>query len=67
MADRSQLHGPYYQWTREINGQARSSLLTAGQVDRYRPWFDNAETIRTLTADLEALSLEIANATEGWT
>jgi hypothetical protein len=36
-------------------------------MDRYRPWFDNAKKIRTLTADLEALSLEIANTTEGWT
>lgn len=67
MGDPPQLHGPYYQWTRKIDGKTRTTLLTAEQMERYRSWFDNARTIRTLTADLEALSLEIANTTEGWT
>jgi hypothetical protein len=65
-ADPPQLHGPYYQWTRKIDGKTRTTLLTADQVDRYRPWFDNAKKLRTLTADLETLSLEIAKTTEGW-
>lgn len=55
MADPPELHGPYYQWTRKIDGRTRTTLLTAEQLDRYRPWFDNAKTIRTLTAELEAL------------
>ena len=67
MADPPQLHGPYYQWTRKIDGKTKTTLLTADQLDRYQTWFDNAKTIRTLTADLEALSLDIANTTEGWT
>jgi hypothetical protein len=66
-SDPPQLHGPYYQWTRKIDGKTRTTLLTAEQMDRYRPWFNNAKTIRTLTAELEALSLGIANTTEGWT
>ena len=49
---------------RKINGKTHTTLLTAEQMDRYRPWFDNAKKIRSLTADLEALCLEIANATE---
>jgi len=44
-----------------------SAALNTDQMDRYRPWFDNAKKIRSLTADLEALTLEIANTTEGWT
>ena len=67
IAEPPQLHGPYYQWTRKINGKTKTTLLTAEQMDRYKPWFDNAKTIRTLTTDLETLSLEIANTTEGWT
>ena len=35
-----QLHGPYYQWTRKIKGKTKTTLLTAEQMDRYRPWFD---------------------------
>jgi hypothetical protein len=66
MADPPRLHGPYYQWTRKINGRTKTTLLTAEQMDRYRPWFDNAKNLRTLTAEIETLSLEIANTTEGW-
>jgi len=67
VADPPRLHGPYYQWTRKIEGKTHTTLLTAEQMNRYRPWFDNAKKIRALTADLEALSLNIANTTEGWT
>ena len=67
VAEPPQLHGPYYQWTRKINGKTRTTLLTAAQMNRYRPWFDNAKKIRSLTADLEALSLQIAKTIEGWT
>jgi len=35
-------------------------------MERYRGWFDNAKRIRELAADLEALSLDIANSAEGW-
>ena len=67
MADPPQLHGPYYQWTRKIDGKTRTTLLNQQQMNRYKPWFDNAKKLRALTADLEALSLDIANTTEGWT
>ena len=67
IADPPQLHGPYYQWTRKIDGKTKTVLLTTQQVESYKPWFDNAQQLRTLTAKLEALSLEIANNTEGWT
>lgn len=66
MADPPRLHGPYYQWTRKIDGKTKTTLLTVEQVERYRPWFDNAKTIRALTAELEALSLDIASTTEDW-
>lgn len=67
MADPPQLHGPYYQWTRKIDGKTKTALLTPEQVERYQPWFNNAQQLRVLTAKLEALSLDIANTTEGWT
>ena len=64
MADPPRLHGPYYQWTRKIDGKTKTTRLTVEQVERYRPWFDNAKTIRALTAELEALSLDIASTTD---
>jgi len=65
-ADPPQLHGPYYQWTRKVNGKTVTRRLTPGQMERYRGWFDNAKRIRELAAELEALSLDIANSAEGW-
>ena len=64
--DAAGLHGPYYQWTRKVNGKTVTRLLSAAQMERYRDWFANARRIRELTGELEALSLEIAASTEDW-
>src|SRR6266571_4389192 len=56
-ADPPALHGPYIQWTR---------TLTQRQYDAYAGWFANARRLRTLTAKLEALSLQEIAAAEGW-
>jgi hypothetical protein len=53
-----QLHGPYIQWTRKIEGKTVTRLLTAEQAERFQPWFDNARKLRELVAELEALSLK---------
>jgi len=66
-ADPPQLHGPYIQWTRKINGRTHTRLLTPEQHARYQPWFENAHRLRQLLAELEALSLQAANHAEGWT
>jgi hypothetical protein len=66
-ADPPQLHGPYIQWTRKIAGRTRTRLLTPEQLDRYRPWFENAQRIRQMLTELEDLSLQAANHAEGWT
>ena len=60
------LHGPYYSWTRKINGKTVTRTLTPEQARRYQPWFENARQLRALTAELEALSLKLAQAAEGW-
>jgi hypothetical protein len=65
-ADPPQLHGPYHQWTRKIEGKTLTRNLTDDQVARYRPWFDNAQRLRELLAELEHLSLRIAKRAETW-
>lgn len=64
--DPSRLHGPYWSWTRKVNGKTVTRNLSPAQLARYRPWFDNASRLRTLTAELEALSVQVAEQTEGW-
>ena len=59
-ADPPQLHGPYHQWTRKKDGKTATRILSDDQLADYAPWFDNHRRIRELVAELEALSLDIA-------
>ena len=60
------LHGPYYSWTRKIAGKTVTRTLTPEQARHYTPWFDDARRLRALAAELEALSLKLAQDAEGW-
>jgi hypothetical protein len=66
-ADPPRLHGPYYQWTRKIDGTTLTRRLDDEQMERYGSWFANARRIRELVAELETLSLGIAERGETWT
>ena len=65
-ADPPRLHGPYHQWTRKKDGKTATRILTDDQLAAYQPWFDNHRRLRELVTDLEALSLEIAEADPRW-
>lgn len=65
-ADPPVLHGPYHQWTRKIGGKTVTRLLTDDQLADYRPWLDNERQLRFLVAELETLSLAIAEADPRW-
>jgi hypothetical protein len=65
-ADPPRLHGPYHQWTRKKNGKTATRILTDDQLADYRPWFDNHRRLRELIAELEELSLAIAEADPRW-
>lgn len=67
MADPPRPHGPYYQWTRKLAGKTVTRRLTAEQAALYGPWFENAKLLRELLAELEALSLNVAEREDGWT
>lgn len=58
-ADPPQLHGPYWLWTRKVRSKTVTRMLTDEQARDYQEWFDNAKTLRALTAELEALSLSV--------
>jgi len=64
--DPPRLHGPYITWTRKISGKTITRRLTAEQLERYQPWFENNRRLRQLITELEALSLHTAEQAEGW-
>jgi hypothetical protein len=61
-ADPPALHGPYWQWTRKVAGKTITRLVPDEQVADYRQWIDNDRRLRELVAELEALTLAIADA-----
>ena len=61
-ADPPVLHGPYWQWTRKVAGKTITRLISDEQLDDYRQWLDNDRKLRALVAELEALTLTIADA-----
>jgi len=65
-ADPPQRHGPYHQWTRRKNGKTATRILTDDQLADYAPWFGNHRRLRELIAELEELSLAIADADPRW-
>jgi hypothetical protein len=65
-ADPPRLHGPYHQWTRKKNGRTATRILSDDQLADYAPWFDNHRRLRELIAELEELSLAIAEADPRW-
>jgi len=65
-ADPPRLHGPYHQWTRKKNGKTATKILTDDQLADYAPWFGNHKRIRELLAELEELSLAIAENDPRW-
>ena len=64
--DPPRLHGPYHQWTRKKDGKTATRILTDDQLADYQPWFDNHRRLRELITELEALSLDIADADPRW-
>jgi hypothetical protein len=60
-ADPPELHGPYWQWTRKRAGKTVSRLVPDDQVEDYRQWLDNHRRLRELVAELEDLTLTVAD------
>jgi hypothetical protein len=65
--DPSYLHGPYPSRIRKAGAQTITRTLSPAQLERYRPLFDNTKRLRELISELETLSAEAVEQTEGWT
>jgi hypothetical protein len=59
-ADPPQRHGPYYQYSRAVNGKTVSRRLDARQADLYREWIANRHRLEQIIAQMEQVSAEAA-------
>jgi hypothetical protein len=51
------LHGPYYQWTRKVDGKTVTVRLTLEQAQLLAAWIDNGRQLDRIVAQMERLSL----------
>jgi hypothetical protein len=59
-------HGPYWSWTRKVDGKTRTRYLSDEQHADYESWFENAKRLRALVTALEALGLEVLDTDPRW-
>jgi hypothetical protein len=57
-----ELHGPYAEWTRKIDGKTVTRRLTPEQLAAWQPLFDNARKMRDLLAEIQDLTLQAVDA-----
>lgn len=55
-----QLHGPYWQWSRSVDGKTITRRLTAEEAKLYKRWIDNGRRLDALIAQMEQLSEKAA-------
>ena len=58
--------GPYWHWTRKRAGKTISRFVPDDQVEDYRQWIDNHRRLRELVAELEDLTLAVADQRSGY-
>jgi hypothetical protein len=52
-------HGPYWQYTRKIDGKTVTARLTSEQAERYREWIDNRRKLDQIIAEMDQLSRQV--------
>ena len=53
------LHGPYYQWTRKVEGKTVTVRLTPEQADLMAAWIATGRELDRILRQMERLSLRV--------
>lgn len=56
-----QLHGPYYQWTRKVQGKTLTTRLDRGQAKLLREWIQNGRRLDRIVRQMEQVSLRLTD------
>jgi hypothetical protein len=54
-------HGPYFQYSRKLDGKTITRRLTAEQAERYREWITNRRALDRVIDQMDQLSRQIAD------
>jgi len=58
-AQQPQLHGPYYQWTRKIEGKTATTRVDKEQAKLLSEWIQNGRRLDSLVGQMEKVSLRL--------
>lgn len=56
------LHGPYYQWTRKVQGKTVTTRLDRNQAKLLREWIQNGRRLDRLVRQMEQVCLRITES-----
>ena len=59
-ADPPQLHGPYYDWTRRVDGKTKTVRLTGDQARVIEEWISNMRRVEKIVMEMENISVQAA-------
>ena len=59
-ADPPEPHGPYWQWTRKIDGKTITRRLTPAEAKLYREWINNDRRLRRIIDQMRAVAAKAA-------
>ena len=59
-ADPPKLHGPYYDWTRRVEGKTKTIRLTGDQARMIEEWISNMRRVEETLAEMENVSVQAA-------
>lgn len=54
-----QLHGPYYQWTRKVDGKTVTLRVDKAEAKLLRKWISNGRRLNKLVVQMERVSYRI--------
>lgn len=60
-ADPPQPHGPYWQWTRKIDGKTNTRRLTPTEAKLYRRWIANDRRMRRIIEQMRTIAAKAAD------
>lgn len=55
------LHGPYYQWTRKVDGKTVTVRLSSEQAEMLAGWIATGKELDRIVAEMEQLSLSLTD------
>ncbi len=59
-------YGPYYQWTRKVNGKTVTVNLSNAQVDLFQKAIDNNRKFEQILGEMRQISIQqLENTTQG--